>query len=193
MCLQAILIFYSPQSAEEAFWSQMLSIYSLLFTVEFSILRSSLTQFHAALATVITGSPLTIYLVLYAIVSFKRKSHRLGAILGKGQWFTRLVVIVGGICWVALLFRILTSKHLVHFSQRSCELDSDEPRLANYLYVFPFLILTLAYKEDVHWLIWTVIGIVSLTALSWFVAIALQWRTIWPKEERWSPRIRRVW
>ena len=171
----------------------MLSIYSLLITVEISIRQSSLTQYHAAIATIITGSPLTIYLTLYAIVSFKRKSHRLGAILGKGQWFTRLVVIGGGAAWATLLFRILASKHLIHFAQRSCELQYGGPRLANYLYVFPFLVLTLAYEENVDWLTYTVIGIVALTALSWIIAIVLQRRTIWPKGERWSPQIVRVW
>ena len=171
----------------------MLSIYSLLITVEISIRQSSLSQYHAALATIITGSPLTIYLTLYAIVSFKRKSHRLGAILGKGQWLTRLVVIGGGASWAALLFRILTSKHLIHFAQRSCEQLYGDPRLANALYVLPFLILVLTYEDDVHWLTYTVIVIVALTVLSWIVAIVLQRRTIWPKGERWSPQIVRVW
>ncbi|KAK7683467.1 hypothetical protein QCA50_013301 [Cerrena zonata] len=188
----SILIFYAPESAREAFWSQILSIYSLLITVAISIAQASLTQYHAALATVIVGSPLTFYLIMYSIVSFFQKGHRLEDLLGHGQLFARCVVISAGLFWIGLLIRIVVSKHLVHFSQRSCDMQPGQPPLAKYLYIFPFQSLT-HFFDDTPWLIIAVFGIIFLTIISWIIAIILQRKAIWPPGEKWTPQIRRTW
>ncbi|CAL1708936.1 unnamed protein product [Somion occarium] len=189
LCL-SILIFYSPKSAEDAFWSQVLSIYSLLITCVVSIFQTSLTRFHAAIATVITGSPLSFYLFIYCVASFWYKKHRLNGIVGEGHLAARSLILIAGVVWVCLLVYILVPTHFSDFSQESCETQLIP--LANYLYVFPFRVLPFL-RTEVPSLLVLVVGFLSLTVISWIVAILLQRKTIWPPGEKWSPHFGRTW
>ncbi|CAL1708937.1 unnamed protein product [Somion occarium] len=185
----SVLMFYSPHSAEEAFWSQVLSIYSLLITCGISIIQASLTQFHAAIVTIITGSPLSVYLFIYSIVSFWYKKHRLNGIVGEGHLFVRLLILAAGALWICLLVYILVPSNLSHFAQESCVAANT---FVSWLYLIPFMIIGDS-SAGVPWLTALVFGTVGLVVVSWIVAIILQRKSIWRSGERWSPRFGRTW
>ncbi|TCD68776.1 hypothetical protein EIP91_009789 [Steccherinum ochraceum] len=67
-CL-SIILFYSPEDAQMAMWSQLLTMFSMLLTVAISITQKSLSRLYSLLAVVISGSPLSLYLVLYSVIS----------------------------------------------------------------------------------------------------------------------------
>ena len=98
-------------------------MYSLLISCAVAIFRTSLTRFHAAIATVTAGSPLNFYLFLYSIASFFMEKHRLWGIIGQGHIFARCITIVAGMLWTALLIYVFVPAHLTHYSQLSCEIQ----------------------------------------------------------------------
>ncbi|KAK7683451.1 hypothetical protein QCA50_013283 [Cerrena zonata] len=183
ICL-SLLIFYSPERAKEAFWSQVLSIYAVLITCAISIFQTSLTRFHAGIAVVLTGSPLTFYLFIYSLMSFWYKKHRLNTIVGEGQLLRRILILIAAAIWISLLIYILVPTTISHFAQESC--DTQLVPLANYLYVFPFRVIS-ALKQ-VPWIFVVIIGTFVTIVLSWIIGIFLQRETIWPRGERWQPR-----
>lgn len=188
---------YSPKFAQEAFWSQILSVYSLLITCGVSVSRGDLTHFHAAIAVVLSGSPLTAYLFGYAIVSFWYHKHRLNVIVGEGRLFIRLLIILAGLIWISLFVYILADKRLTHFAQASCAKEGND--VVGYLYVLPLVLLYLFARFGSNipaisrLVLGVVFGIIGFTVASWIVAIILQRRMIWRDGERWSPRFGRTW
>jgi antibiotic biosynthesis monooxygenase (ABM) superfamily enzyme len=66
-----ILVWFSTENDEitEAFWSQTLTLYSVLVAAAISISETNLTKFHAIIASELVMSPLTIYLAVYSVVS----------------------------------------------------------------------------------------------------------------------------
>ena len=193
----ALLMLYSPKFAKEAFWSQILSIYSLLLTCGISVSRGDLTHFHAAIAVVLSGSPLTAYLFVYAIVSFWYRKHRLNGIVGEGQLFIRLLIILAGLIWISLFVYILADKRLTHFAQASCIKAGND--VVGGLYIIPFLLLYLISRASHEvpafsgLVLSIVFGVIGVTVISWISAIILQRKTIWREGERWSPRFGRTW
>ena len=183
------MIFYSPEDASMALWSQLLSIYSLLLTCGISITRASISRLYALLAVVIAGSPLSLYLVSYAVVSFWYRRHRLNHIVGQGQMIPRLLVIGAGCLWIALLIFSTVISDRGHFAQRSCD---DLYGSMGAVYVIPLVFFHEAFE------IVPAIGVLMImplvtTALAWVIALILQRKTIWPSGARWTPHFGRMW
>ena len=164
-------------------------MYSLLISCAVAIFRTSLTRFHAAIATVTAGSPLNFYLFIYSIASFFVKKHRLRDIVGRGHLFARYVMVVAGILWIALLVYVFAPAHLTHYSQRSCE---SKFVLISKLYIIPLILFKTAY-QTLLWFAFVITFPIAATVLGWIVAIIRHRKDIWPPEERWSPQFRRVW
>lgn len=183
------MIFYSPEDAQTALWSQLLTMYSLLLTCAISITQRSLSRLYALLAVVIAGSPLSLYLVIYAIISFWYRKHRLNRIVGDGQLITRVLVIGAGCIWIAMLVFSLVLSDRVHFSQASCD-DLYGSMAA--IYVLPLILfhVAVALKPGIGFLL--IFPMVS-TALGWVIVLVLQRKTIWPPSERWRPHFGRLW
>ncbi|KAK7683465.1 hypothetical protein QCA50_013299 [Cerrena zonata] len=187
LCL-SILVFYSPKGAKSAFWSQVLSIYAVLITCGIAILQASLTRFHAAIAVVLTGSPLSLYLFVYSVMSLWYRRHRLNGIVGDGQILPRTLILIAGALWTSMFIYVLSSGHVSHFAQESC---THQVPLSKSLWLFPIIFVAGLRKE--YWLFFPIVGIFSLIVLSWIIAIILQRKTIWPPDERWQPRFGRTW
>ncbi|KAI0080381.1 hypothetical protein K474DRAFT_248409 [Panus rudis PR-1116 ss-1] len=189
-CL-SILVFYHPSSAETAFWSQIITTYSLIIACAITVAQGNLTRFHAAVATVVMGSPLSCYLFVYSIVSFWYRKHRLNGIVGENRLLARLTTIVAGLMWIALLLYILLPGHLSQFSQESC--DANE--LPTYLYALPFVFLGAfaAGGGRLAWIFVSLIVPILGTIIAWIIILVRQRKKIWPENERWRPRFGRVW
>lgn len=122
-------------------------------------------------------------------MSFWYKKHRLNTIVGEGQLLRRILILIAAAIWVSLLIYILVPTTISHFAQESC--DTQLVPLANYLYVFPFRVIS-ALKQ-VPWIFVVIIGTFVTIVLSWIIGIFLQRETIWPRGERWQPRFGRTW
>ncbi len=185
----AVLIFYHPQGAESAFWSQILTVYSLLITCAIALFQTSLTRFHAAVATVIAGSPLNFYLLIYSIASFFIRKHRLRDLVGRGRMLPRCMMLFAGALWIALLIYVFVPPHLTHYAQKSCE---GSYAIVSHLYVVPFMLLKSAARGSL-WLTLLMTIPPAATIIGWIAALILQRKVIWPSGQRWSPQFRRVW
>ena len=165
-------------------------MYSLLITCAVAIFRTSLTRFHAAIATVTAGSPLNFYLFIYSIASFFVKKHRLWGIIGQGHIFARCITIVAGMLWTALLIYVFVPAHLTHYSQLSCEIQHSV-HFGN-LFITPLEVYQAAY-QTLPWFAFVITFPIVATVFGWIVAIFRHRKDIWPPKERWSPQLRRVW
>jgi hypothetical protein len=169
-------IFYSPKKVKDAFWSQILTIYSLLLTACLSIFRGDLTKFHALTVSVIVASPLTIYLVVYSIRAIWGGKHRLENVLGQGQSFERFFVMFAAGVWSGLTIYTFLPQRAHRFAQSSCK-----PRHPVLSF---FLITPTPVKGDRKpWLGLAVATPLFLLVLAWVTAILLKRRIIWPQGE----------
>lgn len=184
----AILLFYSPKGAEEAVWSQILSLYSVLITCAISIFQTSLTRYHAAIAVVLTGSPLSFYLLLYSVMSFWYQKHRLNGVVGKDRLLPRMLIIIAAVIWISIFAYILSASHLSQFSQESC---SNLVPVDKSFYVLPFVMFKSVSAVPVLFI--PLLAILLLIPLSWIIGVILQRKTIWPPCEPWQPRFGRTW
>ncbi|KAF9653696.1 hypothetical protein BDM02DRAFT_3107670 [Thelephora ganbajun] len=175
----SILIFYSPKRVKDTFWSQVLTIYSLLLTACLSIFRNELTKFHALTVSVIVASPLTIYLVIYSIRAMWGGQHRLDNILGQGHLIKRLFVLFAAAIWIALTTYSFIPQNAPRFAQGSCK---PRPLILNFFLVTPISIGIMERKEK-PWLGVVVALPLFLVILAWVVAILLKRHTIWPPGE----------
>jgi len=172
----SLLIFYSPEDVKDAFWSQVLTIYSLLLTAGVSIIRGQLTKFHAVTVSVIVASPLTIYLVIYSTRAMWGGTHRLENILGRGHIFKRLFVLLAAAIWIALSIYSYLPGSAPHFAQASCR---PQPLLLNFFLLTPISV-GIMERADVPWLGPVIAVPFFLIILAWVVAILLKRRIIWP-------------
>ncbi|KAI0071526.1 hypothetical protein K474DRAFT_608040 [Panus rudis PR-1116 ss-1] len=187
LCL-SILIFYSPATAESAVWSQVLTMYSFLITCILSINQRSLTRYHAIFALMLAFSPLSVFLIIYAIISFFYKKHRLNMIMGDKNMLNRMLLLVAGALWVGVLIYVLLPTRISNFSQDSCE----EMMNINGLFIAPILLLGALIRLSPGPAIIIIVP-VCLTVISWVVALILKRKTIWPPGEKWSLHIGRAW
>ncbi|KAI0795476.1 hypothetical protein C8Q75DRAFT_452804 [Abortiporus biennis] len=187
-CL-SLVIFYSPEEAEAAFWSQLLTVYSLLITCAIAIFQKSLTRFHAIVAVVMAGSPLNLYLLLYSIVSFWYNKHRMVGVVGTGRHLNRFATLLIGVIWVILMIYIFAPNLAPHFAQASCDRHFQFLRA---VYAFPLVLLGVLFIVLPLFSVLVTLPI-SLTILGWIIAIILQRKNIWRRGEKWSPRFGRVW
>ena len=186
----AVLIFYSPKRVEEAFYSQVLTIYSLLITCLVAIVRRNLTRFHALVVLALVLSPITVYFVTYSIRSFWSGKHRLESLLGRTRYLRRFLVLLAGAVWLGILIFAYLPKDENRFAQASCKGRS----VMDFFYLFvPFLYigvyasLGIAYPAVIF-----AVPFVMVIA-SWAIAISLRKKEIWPPGEPYRPRFIKVW
>ncbi|TCD68777.1 hypothetical protein EIP91_009790 [Steccherinum ochraceum] len=194
ICL-SLLIFYSPEDASAALWSQILTMYSFLITSWISISQARLSRLYGVLAAFMVGSPLSLYLIVFAVMSFWTPKHRLNHLLGKGHWFTRILIIGAGLLWLALFIFSTVQATGPFFAQASCDnlySHTTVGPLTVYMLVVPFLLFAETTQEHLSWG-YLVIVLISLTFLSWVVAILLQRKNIWRPGAKWRPHFVRIW
>jgi hypothetical protein len=184
----ALLIFYSPADVKDAFWSQILTVYSLLLTAGISIFLGELTKFHAVTVSVIVASPLTIYLVIYSTRAIWGGMHRLEDVLGKGHIFKRVVVLLAAAIWIALTIYSYLPGNAPHFAQASCRPQS---LLLNFFLLTPISVGIMDRKE-LPWLGPVIAIPFFLILLAWVIAIFLKRHIIWPRGEPYRPNFWRV-
>ncbi|KAF8507424.1 hypothetical protein JB92DRAFT_2735294 [Gautieria morchelliformis] len=172
------------------FWTQILSLYSLLFTCGISIIASSLTRFHAIIVMTMASSPLTIYIYFYAVRSIWAGEHRLSSVLGKDRFFPRLLVLVAMAIWITLFFYILRPSR-TPFSQESCEgaFGGVDKQVLQHFYILPVLIFIAAPTTA------KCIAMLPslLTALAWAVVLLLRRREVWRTEKPFRFQFRKLW
>ena len=185
----ALLIFYSPKKVKDAFWSQVLTVYSLLLTAIISIFRHELTKFHALTVSVIVASPLTIYLVIYSIVAMFVTLHRLENVLGKGHLFRRLLVLFAAAIWTALTIYSFVPGNAPRFAQQSCQ---PRPLVLNFFLITPISV-GLGERHEKPWLGVVIALPLFLIILAWVTAILLKRDLIWPPGQPYRLNFWRVW
>jgi len=197
-------MFYDPEEVKEAFWAQILSVYSLLLTCAISIFKVQLTRIHAILTTAIAGSPLSLYITIYAIRSIFGGKNRLSTVVGHHKLIPRTVVLAGLAVWTGLVIYIIIPTHLSHFAQSDCEqspvFDSDGPsngptfiQTVIQYFLFMPLVFFWAIVEVSKWGAVIVTIPIQLAVASSVVAILRRRRDIWPRGQGYSPRFATVW
>jgi len=197
------LVFYLPDEVEVAFWAQVLSVYSLLLTCGISILKVQLTRIHAILTAATAGSPLNVYIALYAIRSIFGGKHRLAAIVGPKKFIPRTVVLAGVGVWTGVVVYIILPDHLSHFTQTACEKspvfnDTDgHARGATFVQTivqyFLFMAFVVLHEISETSILWTVMATmpIILAVASWVIAILRRREEIW-QGKGYSPRVKTV-
>ena len=186
----AVLIFYSPKRVQEAFWSQILTIYSLLLTCLVAIVRGDLTRFHALVVLALVLSPITVYFVAYSIRSFWSAHHRLESLLGPTRYLRRFIVLLAGSTWLAIFIYAYLPKGVDRFAQASCKGRSV---METFYLIVPFIYIWAATSVGVAYpLVLFLIPVLSIIA-AWIAAIYLRRRDIWPPGESYRPRFVKVW
>ncbi|KAF8498942.1 hypothetical protein BU17DRAFT_59222 [Hysterangium stoloniferum] len=155
--LTAILIFYGHKKLQQSMWSQILNVYSLLITCAISIILKQLTKIHAIIAITTAGSPVSLYLVFYAIRSMWGGSHRMEHavtsntklphnIMRQPYFIYRMLVITGLGIWIALAIYILLPRNVSNFIQVSCE-GTIGSNVFKYFFILPFVLFGILAKE----------------------------------------------
>ena len=182
--ISAILLFYSPESVKESFFSSILTIYSILITCLISIFQKNLTKFHALIAATIVGSPLTMYMGLYALRSLWGNKHRLDDIVGRGKIVQRTMVLGTVAIWMAFVIYLLLPSNISYFAQASCDQYS---LLVKFFFFIPILLFAAAVIYAPVLAAAAVTPIIGV-ALSWVLIIIIRRRTIWPNAstKRWQ-------
>lgn len=189
----AIMLFFSdePDEVAEAYWSQILTLYSILVAAAISVFKTSLTKFHAIVAVELVASPLTFYLAIYAIRSFFNHEHRLDRLLGRGKLHYRMMAIGTLAVLVAFFIYILLPSHIQKFSQASCDAKSVLIKLNFFLPVIFFAAL-FTYGGLVPSVLVTLPFI--LIAFSWVATVYIRRHELWYKTgKRENPSFWSVW
>ncbi|KIJ50534.1 hypothetical protein M422DRAFT_44332 [Sphaerobolus stellatus SS14] len=194
--LVTVIIYYEPEAVAESFWSQMLTVYSFLITSIVSISKSELTRIHAVIATGLVGSPLSIYIFVYALRSTWGGGQRIRAALGKGRLLARILVLISAVIWLALIIYILVPD-TQSFAQRSCE-SAYDPLVFKGFFFLPLVIIKLLFSDAdtrtfAGFLVFLIALPIGLTVVAWGVAIYRKRRDIWPAGEPWKLKWYTVW
>ncbi|KAF9781538.1 hypothetical protein BJ322DRAFT_1076750 [Thelephora terrestris] len=189
--IAAVLVFYSPRRVKEAFWSQVLTIYSLLLTCLIAIIRQDLTRFHALVVLALVLSPITIYFVGYSIRSFWSTHHRLENLLGRENYFRRSVVLFSGLAWLAIFIYTYLPKGVRNFAQASCK---GRTAIEGFYLTIPFQYLWdwAVLYQVVYPVIIFAVPLATIIA-AWIMAIVRKREEIWPPGEPYRPRFVKVW
>jgi len=163
----------------------MSNIYALLITCTVSLFQKNITRFHATVAISIALSPVSFYFLLYSIKSFWGE-HRLDAILGKKKNLNRGLVFFAIATWIAIVVYTSLGSTENNFTQKSC-LSGTVQEVSIQGVLNP-------EKIGLFWFFLNpgiILGIIA--AFSWFVAIVLARKEIWPPGERYRPKFVTVW
>lgn len=187
-----MLILYSDEKNGilAAFYSQLLTVYSFMLTATISIRNGNLTRLHATFAQYSVASPLSLYILIYAIRSVfarkKNKNHRMAEVFGKGQVLNRALVIAMFPFWITLTVFIALPSQRHRFSQLACDWRSSQAGLG-FFYYNPFSIAS-------EW--WKVVASVSplvILILFWTIGIWLQRKIIWKHDRTRKLPLARMW
>ncbi|KAF9788064.1 hypothetical protein BJ322DRAFT_1046832 [Thelephora terrestris] len=178
LCI-SLLVFYSPDDVKDAFWSQVLTIYSLILTAGIAIVLGELTKFHAVTVSVIVASPLTIYFVVYSIRASWGGIHRLENVLGRKHLFRRLFILLAAAIWIAFTIYPYLQRNASHFAQTSCR---TQPLLLSFFLLTPISV-GIMERHRFPWLGPVIAGPFLLIVLAWVIAIIRKRRIIWPSRE----------
>jgi hypothetical protein len=151
--------------------------------------QQNISKMHAIVATEFVGSPLTFYLMFYAVRSAFGNRHRLSELFdGHRRWY-RLVALCTFAAWAVFLGVSIGRNHK-HFAQSNCEWRMEIMKAVYFLPVA--LVIALA---EVHPTIALVIALPPLiVAVSWSTAIFLRRKTLWyPNGVRRWPTFFEVW
>ena len=143
-------MFYAPDRVEDVFHYQMLTIYSLLITCSISLIRQSITQFHATIAIFIASSPVSIHFLLYSARAYWGK-HQLDKVLGKENLLNRRLVFVATIIWISTsIYAWLGPTR--RFTQESCfdEFWHITQPMHFYMMMFFLIVPTMKVWEDIQ-------------------------------------------
>jgi len=174
----AVLIFYSPKRVQEAFWSQILTVYSLLLTCLVSIFRRDLTRFHALVVLALVFSPITIYFVAYSIRPFRHDQNQLGYLLGRSCYLRRSIVLLAGATWLSIFIYAYLPNSSEHFAQASCKGRSV---MDAYYLIVPFLYISSSLNVGTAFPVVLFILPFVIMIAAWIIAILRR------KDEIWSP------
>ncbi|KAF7341092.1 hypothetical protein MVEN_01843400 [Mycena venus] len=135
--LLGIVLMYSPEESATAVWTQVLTVYSLLISGIIAIGNANLSRFHSGMTIFLVMSPLSTSLIVYAILGFCGRAHRLDNILSgrREHLFPRLLVIAYGVISLAILI-YTGSADGSHFSSNPCESDDAYRTLAGIIINF---------------------------------------------------------
>lgn len=183
ICL-SILVLYSPDNMINAFYAQLLSVYSLVLTALIASLKNQLTRLHAVFALCAAASPLSAYMELYALRSLFGSSSRLQSVFGKR--LNQVLVLLMFPLWSAVLIFLSVPSHV--FQQRVCD-EIFKYHLVRSFFLGPFRVLFTEKPEPLE------VGLVVLPPIllifSWICAIYIQRKRIW-KDNNLFP-IGRIW
>jgi hypothetical protein len=73
----------------------LLQLYSILVTAILTVNQRGLTKLHAVTALSMVASPVTIFILIYAIRNAFGGSTRLDSLVGKGKVTSKVIVIMG--------------------------------------------------------------------------------------------------
>ncbi|TDL17985.1 hypothetical protein BD410DRAFT_793660 [Rickenella mellea] len=188
----SILIYYSPDEIVGALYAQMLSSYSLMLSAITAAVAKQLTVFHALIVLNALGSPLALFLTIYALRGIFGKAKRMEVIFGRGKVLNRTLMLIMLPIWMAGLITISIPRSAGWFQQGACnKKDFGASTIITFLAVYiagPFLLLS-GQKFDprmillAFWFTILVAGIVS---------IYFRRKSIWKKGSRWFPLLR-IW
>ncbi|KAJ6587495.1 hypothetical protein DFH09DRAFT_1307723 [Mycena vulgaris] len=203
--LLGIVLMYSPAESSTAVWTQLLTVYSLLISAIIAIANTNMLRFHSEMTVFLVMSPLSSTLVVYAILGFCGRSHRLDTILSQRRehLLPRLLVIAFAIISLSLvLFSGLANAD--HFAANPCEIDGAYKTAAGILENFLFIpyagvaliVFELTTTRGVDFT--TIAGIILLLApfliifISFLYALVAQ-RHVFSKQYKLQNKRWRIW
>ncbi|EIN10014.1 hypothetical protein PUNSTDRAFT_133784 [Punctularia strigosozonata HHB-11173 SS5] len=189
----SLLIFYSPDfdDIRESFQAQILTIYSLLFATSIAIFKEQLTKFHAVLSSIIVGSPVTLYLWVYATLSLFGKRHRLSGTLGpapreekrRGRHLLSKILVLGAfVMWLALVIFIFTAPSH-RFSQPNCDVYRSDILIEKFYAAGGVILVQLAKISKAMGSVFSLP--LLLTIVAWIVVIVARRKEIWKDGYSW--------
>ncbi|KAF8178772.1 hypothetical protein K438DRAFT_1977608 [Mycena galopus ATCC 62051] len=139
--LLGIVIMYDPQEASAAVWTQLLMVHSLLISAFIAILTKSLSRFHAGMTIFLVLSPLSFELLVYAILGFRSRAHRLNSILSscREHLLPRLAIILFWIIATGLILFTSISEGKLFTVVPPCDNVLDQSAFAAITYCLVFL------------------------------------------------------
>ncbi|KAJ7233183.1 hypothetical protein C8J57DRAFT_1480372 [Mycena rebaudengoi] len=182
--VSAILVLYSPEDVESAFFAQLLNVYSLIVAAIISIAGHNLTKLHSVIALTLAASPLSLYLLMYVVRSLMGKNTRLEAVFGKGKILNRVIVLLILPLWIGVLVFTSLSTVTWEFQQAACDEAVADNHIAS-LFFIPFIAMFVEFPAT---------GIVFVLGFgtTWGIAIWRLRKIIWGKHDRYFP-LGRLW
>ncbi|KAF7373199.1 hypothetical protein MSAN_00528500 [Mycena sanguinolenta] len=139
--LLGIIIMYEPKEASDSVWAQLLTVYSLVISAIIAIYTKGLTRFHAGMTVFLVLSPLSFTLMVYAILGFFGRSHRLSSTLsGRREHLLPGLAVIGACLFGIILFIFTSISNDIHFTPAPpCDTLQDKGTLAAIMYIISFI------------------------------------------------------